>query len=150
MRSFLGGSDGKESTCNAGNLGLIPGLGRFPGKGMATHSSILAWRSPCTEKPGCLQSMGSFSLSFFPPVSPLLKFLSIILKSFCPKICLLPAIWFPLDKHTDSGTKQAPFQPIFILERGSTLGINIIGPEIRLPVSLKCWLLRCLFWKVEE
>ena len=28
--SFPGSSDGKESTCNAGNLGLIPGLGRFP------------------------------------------------------------------------------------------------------------------------
>ena len=27
-------------------------------KGMATHSSILAWRSPWTEKPGRLQSMG--------------------------------------------------------------------------------------------
>ena len=27
-------------------------------KGMATHSSILAWRVPCTEKPGGLQSMG--------------------------------------------------------------------------------------------
>ena len=26
---------------------------------MATHSSILAWRIPCTEKPGGLQSMGS-------------------------------------------------------------------------------------------
>ena len=28
-----GGSDGKESTCNAGDLGLIPGLGKFPGGG---------------------------------------------------------------------------------------------------------------------
>ena len=27
---FLGGSDGKESACNAGHPGLIPGLGRFP------------------------------------------------------------------------------------------------------------------------
>ena len=27
-------------------------------KGMATHSSILAWRSPRTEEPGGLQSMG--------------------------------------------------------------------------------------------
>ena len=27
---FLGGSDGKESVCNAGHPGLIPGLGRFP------------------------------------------------------------------------------------------------------------------------
>ena len=28
-------------------------------KGMATHSSILAWRVPCTEKPGGLQSVKS-------------------------------------------------------------------------------------------
>ena len=28
-------------------------------KGMATHSSILAWRIPCTEEPDGLQSMGS-------------------------------------------------------------------------------------------
>ena len=28
-----GGSDGKESACNAGNLGSIPGLGRIPGEG---------------------------------------------------------------------------------------------------------------------
>ena len=30
---FPGGSAGKESTCNVGDLGLIPGLGRSPGKG---------------------------------------------------------------------------------------------------------------------
>ena len=30
---FAGGSDSKESTCNVGDLGLIPGLGRFPGEG---------------------------------------------------------------------------------------------------------------------
>ena len=30
---FPGGSDGKESACNAGDLGLIPGLGRSPGRG---------------------------------------------------------------------------------------------------------------------
>ena len=29
---FLGGSDSKESTCNVGDLGLIPGLGRCPGE----------------------------------------------------------------------------------------------------------------------
>ena len=31
----------------------------FLEKDMATHSSILAWRIPCTEEPGRLQSMGS-------------------------------------------------------------------------------------------
>ena len=30
---FLGGSDSKESACNAGDLGLIPGSGRSPGDG---------------------------------------------------------------------------------------------------------------------
>ena len=37
---------GKEATCDAGKVGLIPGLGRFLEKGKATHSSILAWRIP--------------------------------------------------------------------------------------------------------
>ena len=32
-RGFPGGSDGKESACNAGDLGLIPRLGRSPGVG---------------------------------------------------------------------------------------------------------------------
>ena len=32
-RGFPGGSDGKESTCNAGDLGSIPGLGRSPAGG---------------------------------------------------------------------------------------------------------------------
>ena len=30
---MLGGSDGKESACNVGDLGSIPGLRRFPGNG---------------------------------------------------------------------------------------------------------------------
>ena len=55
---FSGGSDSKESACNAGALGSIPGLGRFLEKVMATHSSTLAWKIPWTEEPGRLQSMG--------------------------------------------------------------------------------------------
>ena len=39
-----GGSEVKASACNAGDRGSIPGLGRSPGEGMVTHSSILAWR----------------------------------------------------------------------------------------------------------
>ena len=30
---FPGGSDGKESACNAGDVGSVPGLGRSPGEG---------------------------------------------------------------------------------------------------------------------
>ena len=33
LMGFPGGSDGKISACNAGDLGLIPGLGRSPGEG---------------------------------------------------------------------------------------------------------------------
>ena len=48
---FPGGSDSKESACNAGDPGSIPGSGQEDPleKGMATHSSILAWRIPWTR-----------------------------------------------------------------------------------------------------
>ena len=45
---FPGGSDGKESTCTVGDLGSTPGWEDPLEKGMATHSSILAWRIPWT------------------------------------------------------------------------------------------------------
>ena len=57
-----GGTSGKESACNAGDAmdtGSIPGSGRSPGGGMATHVSILAWKTPWTGEPHGLQSMGS-------------------------------------------------------------------------------------------
>ena len=41
---FSGGSDGTESTCNVGDVGSIPGWGDPLEKGMAIHSSSLAWR----------------------------------------------------------------------------------------------------------
>ena len=59
QKDFPRGSVGKESACNAGDLGSIPGLGRSPAKEMAIHSNTLAWKIPWTEEPGGLQSMGS-------------------------------------------------------------------------------------------
>ena len=41
------------------DVGSIPGSDDPLEEEMATHSSILAWRIPWTEKPGGLQSMGS-------------------------------------------------------------------------------------------
>ena len=38
--------------------GSTPGSGRTPEEGMATHSSILAWRIPQTKEPGGLQFKG--------------------------------------------------------------------------------------------
>ena len=54
---FPGSSVGKESACNAETS--IQSLGEEDSleKGMATHSSILAWRIPWTEKPGELHTV---------------------------------------------------------------------------------------------
>ena len=46
MKGFLAGSDSKESTCNVGDLGSVPGLGRSPGGG---HGNPLQY--PCLENP---------------------------------------------------------------------------------------------------
>ena len=54
---FPGSSDGKENASNAGDLGLITGLGRSSREG--NDRSILAWRTPWTEEPGMLQSVES-------------------------------------------------------------------------------------------
>ena len=44
-----GGSNGKESACNAEDPGSIPGSGRSPGE--VNGNSLLAWRIPWTEEP---------------------------------------------------------------------------------------------------
>ena len=41
VRHYVG-SDGKESTCNAGDLGLIPGLGRFPWRSAWQPTSVFS------------------------------------------------------------------------------------------------------------
>ena len=59
-KGFPGGTSGKEPACHCRRhrrhrlLGWEDPLE----KGMATHSSILAWRIPLTEQPGGLQPMG--------------------------------------------------------------------------------------------
>ena len=53
---FPGGSDGKESACNAGDLGLIPGLGRSPGGG---HGKPLQYS--CLENPHGQRSLVGYS-----------------------------------------------------------------------------------------
>ena len=53
------GSDGKESPAMQEIVVSISGSGRSLEKGMATHSSILAWRIPWTKEPGGLVSVRS-------------------------------------------------------------------------------------------
>ena len=56
---FPGGSDGKEYTCNVGDLGSISESRRSLEKEKTTRSSILTWKIPWTKEPDGLQSMGS-------------------------------------------------------------------------------------------
>ena len=48
----------KNLPANAGDVSSIPGSERSLVEEIVTHSCILAWEIPCTEKPGGLQSMG--------------------------------------------------------------------------------------------
>ena len=53
---FPGGSDGKESTCNVGDLGSIPGLGRYPGGG---HGNPLQFS--CLENPQGQRNLAGYN-----------------------------------------------------------------------------------------
>ena len=59
MTFFPGGSDSKESACDEDTWVLSLGREDPSEKGMATHSSVLAWRIPGMGQPGELPSMGS-------------------------------------------------------------------------------------------
>ena len=49
----------KNPPANAGDMGLIPGLGRSPGEGNDNPLQYFAWEIPRTEEPGRPWSMGS-------------------------------------------------------------------------------------------
>ena len=59
FRGFPDGSDGKESACNAGDPGSIPGLGRSLVEENGNPFQYSHWRIQWTEELGELQSMGS-------------------------------------------------------------------------------------------
>ena len=75
---FPCGSTGKESSCNAGDLGSIPGLGRAPGEGKGyplQHSGLEnamdCMYSPWGGKESDTTEWLSLSLPFIPPGKPL-------------------------------------------------------------------------------
>ena len=60
LLNFPGGSDGKVSVCNAGELGSIPGSGRFPGEGNGNPLQYSCLENPMDGGAWCrLLSMGS-------------------------------------------------------------------------------------------
>ena len=59
MVGFPGGSDGKESARNAGDLSPIPGSGRFPGEQNGYPLQYSCLENPMDREAGGLQSIGS-------------------------------------------------------------------------------------------
>ena len=59
IEAFCGGSDGKESTSNSGDLGLIAGLGRAPGEGNGYPFQYSCLGNSMDRGAWGLQSMGS-------------------------------------------------------------------------------------------
>ena len=57
LKDIPGGSDGKESASNAGDLGSIPGSGRSPGEENGYPLQYSCLENPWAEEPGRLQSM---------------------------------------------------------------------------------------------
>ena len=55
---FPGGSEDKESACNAADPGSIPGSGRSPGEGNGYPVQYSCLENSWTEEPGRLQSIG--------------------------------------------------------------------------------------------
>ena len=79
---FPGGAGGKESKCQCRSGTWSLSQEDPLEEGMATHSSILAWRSPWLEQPGRLWSIGlhgighnrsNLALTHLPPESPVMN-----------------------------------------------------------------------------
>ena len=117
------GSDGKESTCNAGDLGSIPGLGRSPGGG---HGNPLQYS--CLENPHGQRSLAGCS-PWVHKESDMTERLSTAQHiSFYPQKCLnLPLIF-------KNNLLKFPTQKLIVLSF-STLYTNHIIVLINLPNS---------------
>ena len=61
---FPGGSDGKDSSCNAGNLGLIPESGRSPGEGNGNPLQYSCLENPTDRRAWWATVHGSFTKSW--------------------------------------------------------------------------------------
>ena len=60
--TFPGGSDGKESACSAGNMGLIPESGRLPGDRNDYPLQYSCLEKPMDREPGRVQSVQSVTV----------------------------------------------------------------------------------------
>ena len=105
---FPRSSNGKESACNTGDPGLIPGTIWYLSwkdpleKGMPNHSSILLWRIPWTEEAGGLQSrrlqrVGQNWVTCFEMFCVIILFFVLVLTHPTAK----PHFWYHVQKYNE-------------------------------------------------
>ena len=139
-RDFPGGSDGKESTCNA-----LWSLDREDTleKGMATHSSVLAWRIPWTEEPGRLQGLQivGHEMSIFAchtvPIFSLVKYLQIFCYFKNWAICF-PSVQFTSHSYSAAPWIAAPQASLSITNSWSLLKLMSIESVMPLNHLILC------------
>ena len=90
----------KNPPANAGDvrdMGLIPGLGRSPGEGTATHSSILAWRIPRRAWWAIVHGVTKSQIQ----LKPLSTHTHTHAKHFheCVHVCVCTAVNFPPERY---------------------------------------------------
>ena len=146
---------GKKSACNARGPGLIPRSGRSLEKGMATHSSILAWRIPWTVLQATTHGVAESdttewlllfitSFMYLPASRRHLSFQSSVLSHFLNIICGLPTAWSPGESPCLTAEAPAilphPYLPAILspLPTGSTLGTCLLMPLFTLFSWLSC------------
>ena len=88
---FPGSSAGKESACNAGDLGSIPGMGRYPGEGEGSPLQYSDLENPrdCIVHGVAKRRTQPSNFHSGPLVSPQIKFLSMFTSPKKPKLPFL-------------------------------------------------------------
>ena len=143
---FLGGSDGKESACNVGDLGLIPGSGRFPGEGKGSPLQYSCLKNSMDSRAWQATVLGaaesdmtewltlSFSPFFHTPVGPywLLKWkssLKLVVKY--PLACsFIISLWFFRLVPEYPDTRGLPWRCRGQDSTPSAMGLGLIPGQI--------------------
>ena len=151
---FPGGLDGKASAYNAETR--VRSLGRedLLEKEMATHSSTLAWKIPCTEESGKLQSMGSQSQTrlsdFNVSVSHLYmttgKTIALTMRTFVGKVmslllnmlCRFVIVFLPRSKRLLISWLQLPSTVVLVWKWSHSVVSNSLQSHGLWPTRLLC------------
>ena len=140
---FPGGTRGEESSCNAGDVGSIPGSGRCPGRG---HGNPLQYS--CLETPwtACHQKYANTSWIMMMATTCLIFIASWCTEHFpwiCSLLILIIIIFYFINKEAEVHGDQAAVSK-------SISGTSVIQKQVRSTAEVMLPLLCCLYAKKVE